>query len=1428
MLNVNPQRRAPRPQPRGKIRLGWVLPIIVACFALPNLARAQYVESFESWTASTADTWETQDLSGSPYNVPANAVIEVAIRNSNTSNSRFGGVRAVGSSLERRFEIHEATVGGADVVVMHVQTDSSAQIEHYSGLTTDVDFVLLGYWECGAYVELFDEFTATTTWEDEDLNAYGVGPGDVAEIVMVNAGNSNEYDAGVRTNGSSLARHVTLGSRADGYDALTMFVQADNSASATIEISGGNVGQVDFYLVGYWSVAPGDYTEAFADIGSPSADATWEDIDLTSSGAADDSIAEILLANDITGSQSELGVRADGSSVARLFDLRAENDVDADGDYGRMHALSSSAAVIEFRHEDVSDAHSFYMLGYWEGGSILSDHDAGQQTNAFTEQGTETNAELFAFEMSPCAGTVTVTDIIFRLKGVVGLVDGDWAGIELLVDDNDNGNIDAGETTSVGGAGVVSTSGLTITFSTSFNVSASTSYILRADFESLSINDEVSIDLEPGDILANRLVSGATTSITHVERCYTETFQSWTASTDDTWETQDLSGTPYNVPANAVVEVAVRNFNAALPRWGGVRAVGSSLERRRQLQKSEGTGHDTLVMHVQADASSQIQHYSDDTGDVDFALLGYWACGTYVELFDTFTAGASGSWQDQDLCSYGVRPSFAAEIVMTNDDADNEVEAGVRTNGSSLERRLNLNEAEDGGVDTATMFVEADTTANATIEVYAGSDADVDFYLVGYWSAAPRAYNELFVDIGSPSASETWEDIDLTSDGVADGAVAEFVLGNEDAFIRNEMGVRADGSSLARLLDVHRVESGGSDLGRMHVQSSMSAGIEFYHEDVTEPHTFHLVGYWDACDNSIEYAISDLGAVTASFGSLGWHINSSEIVAGFDEDGSGDPDAWESDCGSFTALGVIGGSDAEAHGINDAGMIVGWSDDGSGNRRAFTWTSGGGMTNLGTVSGRSETRAFSVNASGEVVGTAADLSSSPDNRLAFFYLPSAAYTLSAGMNSLGTLGGDQSVGMDVNDSGQVVGGAQNGNGDFRPFRWQSGTMSDLGTLGGDTSNSTHRAEAINDAGDVAGRSYTAGGDGHAFFWDGSMTDLSVLTGGTDSWAFGLNNSGVVVGTSDVTGSVYRAFVWDSVNGMRNLNNLIPTGTGWTLLRATDVNDEGFITGFGTNGSGDTRAFLLTPTCNAGGGGAAAAVFLAQGVGITDGDGVFEGSITDAAGDPLAYIELQNPEPEIKVSYELFEPKPVSVGTAFSDTRMREGFGDGVALSRTLAVATTAIQDGSSLTVGMIFWPDEIAEIDVDVADLVLYVLQPASGDTSAKWVPAGTTVGDSMPVEVGQSGYTMYGDGSVEYVAVRSSGGTFAVGKSAGANSGGGTDGGDSDGDGSDGDGSDGGDPSGRPAMCGFGMLPPLFLAALLLFAGRTRASRARAMPKSR
>jgi probable HAF family extracellular repeat protein len=459
------------------------------------------------------------------------------------------------------------------------------------------------------------------------------------------------------------------------------------------------------------------------------------------------------------------------------------------------------------------------------------------------------------------------------------------------------------------------------------------------------------------------------------------------------------------------------------------------------------------------------------------------------------------------------------------------------------------------------------------------------------------------------------------------------------------------------------------------------------------------------------------------------------------------------------------------------------------------------MVDLGTVSSRTDSEAQSVNASSEIVGTVMNFGSPPYNRLAFLYLPSTAYGLSAGMNSLGTLGGTQSVAMDISDSGRVVGGAQNASGYFRPFRWNTGTMTDLGTLGGNSVFPDHRAEAVNSSGNIAGRSYTAGGAAHAFYWNGSsMSDLGVLTGGTESWAFGLNDSNVVVGTSNVTGGAFHAFVWDSTNGMRDLNNLISGGSGWTLIRATDIDNNGYITGWGTNGSGNTRAFLLTLTCNGGGGGSAAAsAALASGGGVTDDLGTFNGSAVDAQGVELAHVEVLGGNPGVALEYQVIEPLNSLDPMPEPDVGTRNGFVGGVGLPRTLKVESTSQVAGLSMTVSMNVTVDEIADLGSVPKELELYVFEKPADEAEKVWLPAGKNIGESPPTNtVGQSGFAVGGGGLVKYWAVRRGGGVFAVGKGPPVDQP-----------------ATQPEPTPTPRMCGVAMIGPLLLCSVVLLAAR-------------
>jgi len=321
---------------------------------------------------------------------------------------------------------------------------------------------------------------------------------------------------------------------------------------------------------------------------------------------------------------------------------------------------------------------------------------------------------------------------------------------------------------------------------------------------------------------------------------YTELYQTWSATNDDTWQTVGLGA--FGVPANAVVEVAIVNSDAGKEYFGGVRTVGSALERRFQLHEAEGGGVDTVTLHVQADASSQIQHYSDKSSRVSFILLGYWTGAVYVERFDAFKAGASASWQTHNLGAYGVGLNQVAEIALSQTSTSAEWQVGLRRSGSSQSRQVTLHEAEAGGIDMVSMLVQSD--ASSLIEVYAQSDSVVDFHLLGYWSTPPGTYTETGGVQAQALSASTWELTSLAGFGVPADSVAQFVISNQIDNFSRELGVREVGSGNNRVVELQEAESGGGDLGTMHVNVDSASSIEWYSASGTSERFFYPVGWW--------------------------------------------------------------------------------------------------------------------------------------------------------------------------------------------------------------------------------------------------------------------------------------------------------------------------------------------------------------------------------------------------------------------------------------------------------------------------------------------------------------------------------------------------------------------------------------------------------
>jgi len=297
----------------------------------------------------------------------------------------------------------------------------------------------------------------------------------------------------------------------------------------------------------------------------------------------------------------------------------------------------------------------------------------------------------------------------------------------------------------------------------------------------------------------------------------------------------------------------------------------------------------------------------------------------------------------------------------------------------------------------------------------------------------------------------------------------------------------------------------------------------------------------------------------------------------------------------------------EAGGINQKGQVVG-SMDTFGGSQFWLWSDGVrhdlpfGTNRNGQASG--------LNNQGQVVGSFHTGQYGVDSHGIVYSIYHPFVQTAGSLQDLGTLGGEVSFDLWINDQGVVLGASDIAeNNDRIPFIAQNGQMRalqslisnpsgwklaleshyvaadgriwGLGMYGGKyhiyemtpETNGMYRIRsrgviqtidvvkvfAFNEYGQAVGFTRVSAFEGPAFFWDEGGIRLLDAPGRPRSYAYAINNLGQVVGTTTFDSPSVRAFLWEN-GGMFNLNDLIPSDSGVLLTQsgANAVNDAGQI------------------------------------------------------------------------------------------------------------------------------------------------------------------------------------------------------------------------------------------------------------------------------
>ncbi len=270
------------------------------------------------------------------------------------------------------------------------------------------------------------------------------------------------------------------------------------------------------------------------------------------------------------------------------------------------------------------------------------------------------------------------------------------------------------------------------------------------------------------------------------------------------------------------------------------------------------------------------------------------------------------------------------------------------------------------------------------------------------------------------------------------------------------------------------------------------------------------------------------------------------------------------------------GGGTTVNGINNNGVVVGFSSDNAQNPTIFTnfiRTPGGIFTAFGNPGGDPLAMANGINKAGTIVGGFS-------NGTAFMMVNGVPVTLGA-VNGTTTF----QTAFGINDNGLIVGQFTDGATGTTPgFLLQNGAYTILNPV---PNAAVTNAQSINNNGKVTGFYSTDGAHQHGFFYNPAAGTFQLAPDPVVFNLFltqflGINDLGIVSGYYQTNDGSQHGLLYDSnTQSYTFLDDPNAAKSGFSITQITGINNAGDLSGFYVDAaSGQQRGFFATPAAAA--------------------------------------------------------------------------------------------------------------------------------------------------------------------------------------------------------------------------------------------------------